>query len=109
EEKLCLNAELRAFINDKLKQRWSPQQITRHLAQARPGKPVMNACPETISRALYNGLLDKRTARLHTRRTRRKKQRRSIPSKSAIRTCGRSTPGHGKQRTASGPVTGRAI
>ncbi|MFF4309691.1 IS30 family transposase [Streptomyces sp. NPDC001507] len=84
-EKLRANAELRAFINDKLGQRWSPQQITRHLAaRNRPGKPTMNACPETIYRALYSGLLDKRTARLRTRRTRRKKQRRGIPSKNAI-------------------------
>lgn len=44
----------------------------------------MNACPETIYRGLYNGLLDKRTARLRTRRTRRKRQRRGIPSKNAI-------------------------
>jgi IS30 family transposase len=83
-EKLRVNAELRAFINDKLGQRWSPQQITRHLARIHPAEAVMNACPETIYRALYNGLLDKRTARLRTRRTRRKKQRRGIPSKNAI-------------------------
>ncbi|MEY9997235.1 IS30 family transposase [Streptomyces sp. V4I8] len=82
-EKLRASPELRNLVNDKLKQRWSPQQITRHLARTNPGLPDMNACPETIYRALYNGLLDKRTARLRTRRTRRKKQRR-IPSKNAI-------------------------
>ncbi|WP_307168078.1 IS30 family transposase [Streptomyces sp. B3I7] len=83
-EKLLVNAELRAFINDKLQRRWSPQQITRHLARSGHATPTMNACPETIYRALYNGLLDKRTARLRTRRTRRKKQRRGIPTKNAI-------------------------
>ncbi|MEU2835233.1 hypothetical protein ABZ667_42720, partial [Streptomyces lavendulae] len=80
----CLYArsnELRALVNDKLKQHWSPQQITRHLTRAHPGQTDMNACPETIYRALYRGLLDKRTARLRTRRSRRKKQRRGIPSK----------------------------
>jgi transposase, IS30 family len=84
EEKLRASRALRDVINDKLKQRWSPQQITRHLARTSPGRPDLNACPETIYRALYNGLLDKRTARLRTRRTRRKKQRRGIPTKNAI-------------------------
>ncbi|MET7845457.1 IS30 family transposase [Streptomyces sp. NPDC005356] len=83
-EKLRTNPKLRAFVNDKLKQRWSPQQITRHLARTRAGQPAINACPETIYRGLYNGLLDKRTARLRTRRSRRKKQRRGIPHKNAI-------------------------
>ncbi|MFE7332490.1 IS30 family transposase [Streptomyces sp. NPDC057565] len=83
-EKLQVNPELRTFVNDKLKQRWSPQQITRDLARSRPDEPAMNLCPETVYRALYNGLLDKRAARLRTRRTRRKKQRRGIPSKNAI-------------------------
>jgi hypothetical protein len=58
-EKLRANPKLRDFINDKLKERWSPQQITRHLACTQPGQPAMNACRETIYRALYNGLLDK--------------------------------------------------
>ncbi|WP_430625678.1 IS30 family transposase [Streptomyces sp. NBC_01264] len=84
EEKFQTSNELRAFVNDKLGQRWSPQQITRHLARTHPGQTDMNACPETIYRALYRGLLDKRTARLRTRRSRRKKQRRGIPSKNAI-------------------------
>ena len=84
EEKIRASRALRDVINDKLKQRWSPQQITRHLARTSPGRPNLNACPQTIYRALYNGLLDKRTARLRTRRTRRKKQRRGIPTKNAI-------------------------
>ncbi|MFF1746843.1 IS30 family transposase [Streptomyces mirabilis] len=96
-EKLRVNANLRDFVNDKLKQHWSPQQITLHLAQTSPGQPAMNACPETIYRALYNGLLDKRTARLRTRRTRRKKQRRGIPTKNAIP---RMRPIHTRPREA---------
>ncbi|MGW2552187.1 IS30 family transposase [Streptomyces sp. NPDC001635] len=96
-EKLRANPKLRDFINDKLKERWSPQQITRHLARTEPGQPAMNACPETIYRALYNGLLDKRTARLRTRRTRRKKQRQGIPIKNAIP---RMRPVHTRPREA---------
>ncbi|MFF7976225.1 helix-turn-helix domain-containing protein [Streptomyces sp. NPDC007905] len=61
--------QLRDIVNDKLKERWSPQQITQYLARTRPGQPGMNACPETIYRALYNGLLEKRTARLRSRHT----------------------------------------
>ncbi|MEU0971388.1 helix-turn-helix domain-containing protein [Streptomyces sp. NPDC005917] len=108
-EKLRVDAELRAFINDKLKQRWSPQQITRHLARSRPAEPAMNACPETIYRALYNGLLDKRTARLRTPRTRRKSSAGAYPPRTPSRTCGRSRPGPEKPRTADGRGTGRAI
>ena len=65
--------------DDKLKERWSPRQIARYLARPQPGQPAVNACPETIYRALYYGLLDKRTARLRTRSIRRKKQHRGIP------------------------------
>ncbi|MEU7061906.1 IS30 family transposase [Streptomyces sp. NPDC046197] len=83
-EKLRASAALRDLVNDKLKQRWSPQQIARHLTLTQPGQPAMNASPETIYRALYNGVLDKRIARLRTRRTRRKKQRRGIPLTNAI-------------------------
>ncbi|MEV6742356.1 IS30 family transposase [Streptomyces sp. NPDC051104] len=96
-QKLRANSELRGFVNDKLKQHWSPQQIALHLARTRPGQPAMNACPETIYRALYKGLLDKRTARLRTRRTRRKKQRRGIPVKNGIP---RMRPVHTRPREA---------
>ncbi|MFD8197496.1 transposase [Streptomyces wuyuanensis] len=50
-EKLRASPALRDVVNDKLKERWSPQQITRHLARSSPGRPDMNACPETIYRA----------------------------------------------------------
>ncbi|MFE9222565.1 IS30 family transposase [Streptomyces lavendulae] len=83
-EKLRTTPELRDFVNSRLGQHWSPQQITHHLARTRPGEPAMNLCAETVYRALYQGLLDKRPARPHSRRTPRKKQRRSIPSKNAI-------------------------
>ncbi len=84
EEKLRASEQLRDLVNDKLQQRWSPQQISRQLIRLHPGRPSLNANPETIYRALYTGLLDKRRAKLRTRRTRRKPQRRGIPSKNAI-------------------------
>jgi IS30 family transposase len=97
EEKLKADASLRDFVNDKLRLRWSPQQISRQLSRHHPGLPAKNLCPETIYRGLYAGLLDKRTARLRTRRTRRKKQRRGIPSKNAIP---RMRPVHTRSREA---------
>ncbi|MFI0206555.1 MULTISPECIES: hypothetical protein [Streptomyces] len=45
-------------MNTKLGQHWSPQQTTQHLARLRPGEPAMDLCPETVYRALYQGLLD---------------------------------------------------
>jgi hypothetical protein len=107
EEKIRASRALRDVINDKLKQRWSPQQITRHLARTSPGRPNLNACPETIYRALYNGLVDKRTARLRTRRTRRKKQRRGTPTKNAIPNMRSQRQHHLVQRTRPAGVLGQ--
>ncbi|MEV6841714.1 helix-turn-helix domain-containing protein, partial [Streptomyces sp. NPDC051133] len=47
-EKFRAKPQLRDFVNDKLKEHWSPQQITRYLARTRPGQDAMNACPDTI-------------------------------------------------------------
>jgi IS30 family transposase len=84
QEKLRASGQLNGFVSEKLQQRWSPQQISRQLARLHPGIPAMNASPETIYRALYAGLLDRRRAKLRTGRGRRKKQRRGIPMTNAI-------------------------
>ncbi|WP_405763890.1 IS30 family transposase [Actinacidiphila glaucinigra] len=110
-EKLRASEPLRDFVNDKLKQHWSPQQISRQLAQRHPGRPAMNVCPETIYRGLYQGLLDKRTAKLRTGRTRRKKQRRGIPLKNAIPRMRPLTtrPREAEDRTVAGHWEGDLI
>ncbi|MET8538790.1 helix-turn-helix domain-containing protein [Streptomyces sp. NPDC005065] len=85
EEKLRAHVPLRATVRRKLDEKWSPQQISRHLAREHPGDPGMQVCPETIYRGLFAGLLGKREGRLRTGRTRRKRQRRGVPSPNKIK------------------------
>jgi IS30 family transposase len=47
------NVELRELIGDLLTQRWSPQQIRRHLRHRFPDEPAMRLCQESIHRAVY--------------------------------------------------------
>jgi len=47
------NAELRRVIGELLAQRWSPQQISRHLRQQFPDDRSMWLCPESIYQAVY--------------------------------------------------------
>ncbi len=47
------NVELRRVIGELLSQRWSPQQISRHLRQRFPDEPEMWLCHESIYQALY--------------------------------------------------------
>ncbi|WP_432762227.1 IS30 family transposase [Streptomyces sp. NBC_01241] len=85
EEKLRDHGPLRAAVREKLDEKWSPQQIARHLAREHPDNPRMRACPETIYRGLFAGLLGKREGRLRTGRTRRKRQRRGVVSPNKIK------------------------
>ena len=45
--------ELQRVIGALLSQRWSPQQISRHLRQRFPDDPQMWLCHESIYQALY--------------------------------------------------------
>jgi IS30 family transposase len=47
------NVELRRVIGESLSQRWSPQQISRHLRQRFPDESAMWLCPESIYQAVY--------------------------------------------------------
>ena len=47
------NAELGQLVAELLAQRWSPQQISRHLKRRFPGQPGMHLCPESIYQAVY--------------------------------------------------------
>jgi IS30 family transposase len=47
------NSELRGLIGDLLRQRWSPQQISRHLRRRFPDEPAMRLCHESIYQAVY--------------------------------------------------------
>jgi IS30 family transposase len=45
--------ELRRLVSELLAQRWSPQQISRHLRRRFPCQPRMRLCHESIYQALY--------------------------------------------------------
>jgi IS30 family transposase len=47
------NVELRGVITELLTQRWSPQQISRHLRQRFPQDSAMWLCSESIYQAVY--------------------------------------------------------
>ena len=47
------NHELRKLIAELLAQRWSPQQISRHLRQRFPKEPAMWLCHESIYQAVH--------------------------------------------------------
>lgn len=104
-EKVRSSEPLRTLVREKLTEKWSPQQISRFLTRTHPGERTMRACPETIYRALFAGLLGTRPGKLRTGRTRRKKQRRGVPTPNKIKNMTlihhrpaevneRRTPGH---------------
>ena len=82
--KLANASPLKEVTVDKLTQNWSPQQISRYLTRSYPQDPAMRACPETIYRALFAGLLGSRERKLRTGRVRRRRQRRGVPHKNRI-------------------------
>ncbi len=79
--KLVANRWLRDFVQDKLAQEWSPEQICGHLRSAYPDQPGRHLSPETIYQALYlpgRGALSRElTRRLRTGRALRRPHRRA--------------------------------
>lgn len=51
--RLACDAELRAWVADRLLARWSPEQIARALRRQFPGMPERWLCAETIYQAVY--------------------------------------------------------
>jgi IS30 family transposase len=107
--KIAENPELREFVREHLKQRWSPRQISNRLRADFPGQPEMHVVPETVYQALYGrGSLDLavdpavslRSGRTGRRPRRRKEHRtRRFPDMVMIRdrpaeVIGRLVPGH---------------
>ena len=83
--KLACNAELRAFVQAHLEQRWSPEQISTALPGRFPDRSEMRVVHETIYQALYaqgRGRLGRelvgvlRSGRVHRKRRRRSGERR---------------------------------
>jgi IS30 family transposase len=74
--KLARNDRLRAAVEDKLEQEWSPEQISGWLVEAFPDEPEMRVSHETIYLSLFvqaRGALRKELA--HHLRTRRSSRR----------------------------------
>jgi len=72
---------LRQFVQDRLKERWSPEQISQALRRKFPGDPARQVVHETIYQAVYRpelgGLSRELPAQvLRTRRRRRRPHRR---------------------------------
>jgi IS30 family transposase len=51
--KLRANSELMAYVQAKLKKKWSPEQISNRLAKDHPERPEMQVSTETIYQAIY--------------------------------------------------------
>jgi transposase, IS30 family len=51
--KLAGNAELRGLVAARLKQKWSPEQVSVWLRRQFPGRPEMQVSHETICQSLY--------------------------------------------------------
>ncbi len=106
--KLDVNPRLRKAVIDGLGALWSPEQISRVLAELHPGDPTMNLSHETIYKSLYiqsRGELRRELAQcLRTGRAIRRQQHRSsnvgkIPgmvmiSERPAEVADRAVPGH---------------
>jgi len=55
--RLGRDPELRAVVQPKLEQEWSPEQIAAHLRAAYPDRSGWHPCHETIYQARYRGLV----------------------------------------------------
>jgi transposase, IS30 family len=79
--KLVADVELREFVQDKLKRRWSPEQVAHAVRSQFPGQPHRHVAPETIYQAVYRpdlgGLCRDLPKVLRSGRLRRKPHRRA--------------------------------
>lgn len=77
---LALDPELRAVVQARLEEQWSPEQISAWLRQAHPDKPGWHLCHETIYQGLFFGVVDglsrELTKNLRTGRSLRRRRRR---------------------------------
>ena len=62
QRRLETNPALRRLVGELLGQRWSPQQISRHLHTRFPHEASMRLCHESIYQALYQAAIPARTS-----------------------------------------------
>lgn len=117
--------ELRDFIQARLDEKWSPEQIANILRRQFPGRPEMYVTHETIYRGLYaqaqGGLWRDISRRLRTGRSMRKRRRHPdqrrprfthpmvMISQRPFDSTDRSTPGHWEGDLIVGERNGSAI
>ena len=91
--RLLTDQDLRAQVEAKLEQEWSPEQIAGWLRTAFPDRPDWHICHETIYQALYlggrGGLRRQLTRQLRTGRPLRKRRRRATERRTRFVTPGR--------------------
>ncbi|GAA4979129.1 IS30 family transposase [Nonomuraea thailandensis] len=79
EGKVRRDPELKTYIQQRLDQRWSPEQISQDLRTAFPDEPDRHLAHETIYQAIYlsyRGGLERRPEALRTGRQARRRRRR---------------------------------
>jgi transposase, IS30 family len=122
--RLAGNAELRDWVQGKLRKRWSPEQISARLAAEFPDRPEMRVSHETIYQSLYvqgRGALRRELAKsLRTGRALRKPRRKDGERRGTIagmvniseRPAGaadRAVPGHWEGDLLAGAAGKSAI
>lgn len=84
--RFSIDPELRDVVAAKLRQRWSPQQISRWLRRRWPKRTKWHVCAETIYEAVYRGLiLAANRQTLRTGRTYRHKRGRGRTREGALK------------------------
>ena len=118
-------SELREFIQARLDEKWSPEQIANILRRTFTDRPEMHVTHETIYRALYaqakTGLWREVSRRLRTGRCMRKRRRHpdqrqprfihpmTLISQRPFEPSDRSVPGHWEGDLIVGAKSGSAI
>ena len=107
--KLAGDGELRGYVQGKLRERWSPEQVSRRLAAEFPDRPEMRVSHETIYQSLYvqarGALRRELTASLRTGRALRRPRRKEGERRGRIKdmvmiserpaeAADRAVPGH---------------
>jgi IS30 family transposase/transposase len=123
--KLAADGPLRRYVADKLRERWSPEQISHAMVIAFPDDESMRVSPETIYQAIYvqarGGLRREIAVALRSGRTHRK-PRRSLQqrtrrfidemvmiSERPAEVADRAVPGHWEGDLIVGPRSESAI
>jgi IS30 family transposase len=115
--KLAVNGELREWVQEKLKVKWSPEEISARLVLEFPGRPEMRVSAETVYQSLYvqgRGALRRELARqLRTGRALRRPRRKADERRGRIagmtmiadrpaEAGDRAVPGHWEGDTIAG-------